>query len=714
MELWQYYRILRKRRWLILIGTFICVGIVAISLRMGSDRFIASTTIMEKMSGDDRVVIYAGGYSYQVDPALRLANLAQLVQSRTVKERASATLSGLKDISDPGALLSSMGVFPVLDTSILRITVSSESEEEAKAAADIVAKEFIAYYNEMNYGGAMRSKQFIESETPKALARLNAIREEMRKYKEKSGMVQLDNQTALLLQQVNILNQRAQDAQITAKQAEAKIQHIERQMKDFPETRTMGRVIATNPVWQSIQTDLIKQQIELERMLRKRTEEHPEVKALRKQLEETKRQLAAQTETMVNSTNEQVNPIRENLVQNYIAAVTERAASYASCTATEQEIGALKPKLESLPVDEMRLAQLQMEEDAAKNTYSLLRQKRDEAIIKVKEAEDISSIRVVDPARTEPADTRKKLKLILAIILSPIFCSGVALLLNYLDNSVKTPAEAEALLKLPVFAVVPIARSHSLLEKKCLPVIDTSFQMLSTNLWLGNEELESNTVLVASAEPDVGRSTTAANLAVTLARDGARVILVDSDLRRPSQHQIFKLDNETGLSNVLAGKLALKDALKPTSITDLLVLTSGPLPANPMRLFRSPEMQRLVEDISRLADYVVFDSPAGITFADGTLLAGLVKNVVVVYAAGTVPRGAETEFVKKLGLVNANVLGVVLNMVNPEDSHGFYHLRVGYEEMLRNGKGPAAMAERMLRAIPDDAGDKTEEKTGAE
>jgi capsular exopolysaccharide synthesis family protein len=238
--------------------------------------------------------------------------------------------------------------------------------------------------------------------------------------------------------------------------------------------------------------------------------------------------------------------------------------------------------------------------------------------------------------------------------------------------------------------------------------------MLSTNLWFGNSEMVGNTVLVASAEPDVGRSTTAANLAITLAKDGAKVILVDGDLRQPAQQDVFGLDNEIGLSNILVGKLALKDALKPTSVTDLLVLTSGPLPANPMRLFRSPQMQKFVDEISRLADYVVFDSPAGISFADGTLLAGLVKNVVIVYAAGTVPRGAEIEFIKKLELVNANILGTVLNMVNPEDSHGFYHMRVGYEEILRSSKGSAAVAERMLKAIPDDTGEEADEKSDRE
>lgn len=696
-----------------MIGTVICVGIVAVSARMGAERFEAFTTIMEKVAADDTVAIYAPGYAYQLEPRTRLANLAQLVRSRTVVERAAATLSALGKVTDPISILRTLDVSPLLDTSILTVRVWSESEDDAKAVADVVAKEFVAYYNELNYGGATRSKLFIEGEAPKAQARLAAIREQLRKFKEQNGIVQLNDQTGLLLQRLNTLNLRASEGLIAVEQSRARIQNLQEKFKDFPETRTMGKVTAANPLWQSLQTDLVKQQIELQRMLQKRTPDHPEVKQLMRQVEETKRQLAQQAETMVNSESQGVNPLRDNLVQNYLEAVADYASGRAALAAAQEEISSLKPDLDTLPAKEMHMAQLTLEEESATNTYGLLRQKLDEAVIREKEAENTSSIRVVDPAKTGPADTRKKMKLILAIILSPIFCAGLALMLNYLDNSIKTPEEAEALLKLPVFAVVPLARAHSLLEKRCLPVMDTSFQMLSTNLWLGNSELAGNTLVVASAEPDVGRSTVAANLAITLARDGARVIMVDGDLRQPSQHEIFGLDNETGLSNILAGKLALKDALKPTSVTDLLLLTSGPLPSNPMRLLRSPEMQKFVEDISHLADYVIFDSPAGITFADGTLLAGLVKNVVVVYAAGTVPRGAEGEFIKKLELVNANILGAVLNMVNPEDSHGFYHLRVGYEEILKDGKASMAVAERMLKAIPEEA-EKTEDKSPTE
>lgn len=694
MELWQYYRILRKRKWLIIIGTLICVGLIGARLFLVQQKYEGFTTVMEKVEGTEKVVIYSPGYMYQIDPKLRLANLTQLVKSHTVMQRSAETLARMGVTTSPENILSTLSVTPLLDTMILMIKVTSDSATEAKATADVIALEFVKYYNEFNYSGLKRSKEFIESELPKAEQRLNEIREEVKLFKEESGSVSLPTQTNALIQRINQLQLTYATQQIQAEQARARTASVEDQLNALDsKNRVSSKVVVNDPVWQSLEMELVKAEIELQTMLQKRTEEHPEVKALMQKVSEIKSQLdAVADKTVTNSVQESIDPLFDLLSQNYVNALVDHASSRSAAAATEQEIAVLEAELEALPANEMRLAQLTLNEDSARNTYALLRQKYDEATIREQETENLSSVQIVDTAMAMPADTRRSMKLILGTILSVIFCCGMALLLDYLDNTVKTPAQAEELLKLPVFAVVPMARSHSLLDGRHLPPIDTAYQMLSTNLWIGNEDMEGHTVLIASAEPDVGRSMTAANLAVTLAKDGARIILVDSDLRQPSQHKIFKVENESGLSNVLAGQLPLEDALKPTSVTDLLLLPSGPLPANPVRLFRSPEMSKFVSAVNDLADFVIFDSPAGITFADSTLLAALTKNVVMVYAAGTVPRGAEAEFRKRLEQVDANLLGLVLNMVNPEDSHGFYHFRSSYEELMRSGKSMAALA----------------------
>ena len=702
MELWQYYRILRRRRWLIIIGTVICVSIVIASNYMGVQKYEAYTTVMEKTPGDDKINIFAPAY-VAIDPKTRLANLVQLVKSQTVMQRSADTLMRLQITADPYEVLSTLDASPVLDTMILAIRVQSPSPDVAKAAADIAAREFQNYYKELNYSGVERSKRFIEQQLPKAEVSLGNIREKLRQFKVESGAVMLRDQTSALISEAAQMRTALAQHDMQAQQVNARLANLERQMKAYPDNlRVTSQTMAKNPVWQGLQSQLAQGEGELQKMLRTRTPEHPEVQAINKQLAATQSKMLEVGSDITASITKSLDPGHDIVRQNYIQSMIEASAETAAITAARGILSEIDKKLEALPDKEMQLAKLELDEQSATNTYSLLRQKLDEASIRGQEAENVSTIQVVDTAKTYPADARKQMKLILAFILSPVFCAGVAFFLNYLDNSVKTPEEVEQLLKLPVFAAVPMARHHSLVEERRFLAVDTSYQMLSTNLSIDQTPLESRSILIASAEPDVGRSITAANLATTLARDGARVILVDTDLRQPSQHVIFHVDNEKGLSNVLAGQLALTDALQPTKITDLLLLPSGPLPANPMRLFHSPEMGKFVTAINDLADFIVFDSPAGVAFADSVQLASFIKNVLIVYAAGTVPRGAEVEFCKRLDQVSANVLGVVLNMVNPEDSHGFYYFRSGYEELLGNGKNQPALAGRVKSAIPEE------------
>lgn len=688
MELWKYYRILRRRRWLILLGTLICAGVVGTLLYFTPPQYEVAAAVMEKSPASDKINIFGGPF-VTMDPKMELANLAQLIKSDRVL-RSAATSAALAGVTDPEPIIKALDVSPAMDSMILNISVTWPDRSAAEITINDVTTEFVKYYKELNRGGASSSKAFIKDELPQAQGKVRDARQAVRAFKERSGAVMIGNQTQVLLEQIAQLEGSASQNKVQAQEAAARTKVLEKMLKQYPETRRASSVMAQNPVWQSIKIELSKQQIELQKMLKDRTPEHPEVRALQAQIDETKKNLADAGEKVLNSTTESVNPIRDDLVQRYSSSQTDYTAAVSASSAIQATISALRNKLKVLPSDEATLAELEADEQAAQNTYTLLRQKFDEATIKEREA-DISSIEVVSPVASRPAEGKRLIKLVLALILSPMLCCGVAFLLHYLDVSVKTPAEAEQLLKLPVSAVVPTAKQHSLAEPRYHSAIAASYQMLSANLWIASADSDARTILIASADPGVGRSTTAANVAITMAQDGARVILVDADLRKPSLHRTFNLDNERGLSNVLAGQMSLRDALKPTTVQDLMVITSGPVPANPVRLLKSPEMTKLVDEINDLADFVIFDSPAGLAFADATLMASLIRNVVIVYAAGSVPRGSEQEFRSRMMQVEANILGVVLNMVRPEDIHSYPDMNVAHNEIARNGKNRAAL-----------------------
>jgi len=380
-------------------------------------------------------------------------------------------------------------------------------------------------------------------------------------------------------------------------------------------------------------------------------------------------------------------PMHDTLQEGYLRARASYVASSARRSALEGVVTKTDSTLDTLPEKEMQLAKLTVDQDSAEQTYRLLRQKLDEASIKESESKTSSAIKILEEAHVYPVNQKKMLKIGLAILLSPMLSAAIVFLLNYLDNSIKTPAEAEELLGLPVFSVVPLSKRHSLVRHKGSQALGEIYQIFSANLWSSLDSAEGACLLVASAEPNTGRSITASNLAVTLASDGARVILVDADLRQPVQHSIFGIDNKYGLSNVLGGGALLEDVLRPTKFDGLLLMTAGPVPDNPVRLLRSPQMKTLVEQISAVTDFVIFDSPAGIAFADAGILASHLKNVIIAHAAGRISRGSEMEFQARLDQCGAHMVGAVLNMVHPDDSHGYFHYRRAYQDVLPPSAG---------------------------
>jgi polysaccharide biosynthesis transport protein len=375
-------------------------------------------------------------------------------------------------------------------------------------------------------------------------------------------------------------------------------------------------------------------------------------------------------------------PLHDSLRQRYLDTKVSHTGALARRDAVARVIAQVDSELAGLPSEEKELAQLEIDQEAAEQTYRLLRQKLDEARIRESESKNASAIKLIDEAYVFPVDQRKVMKLGLALLLSPMLGVAIVFLLHYLDNTVRNPAEAEELLALPVFAVVPLSKPHSLARAKRPTALAEIYQILSANLWSNLDFSRGACLVVAGAEPDSGRSITASNLAITLAADGARVILVDADFRQPAQHLLFGVDNRRGLSNILSGGALIEDVLRPTKFDGLLLMTAGPIPDNPVRLLRSQQMRDFVDHIGSVADFVVFDSPSGVAFADSAIIASYVRNVLIVHAAGRVSRGAEAEFRNRLEQFGVNLTGAVLNMAHPEDSHGFFHYRRAYQDVL--------------------------------
>ena len=212
------------------------------------------------------------------------------------------------------------------------------------------------------------------------------------------------------------------------------------------------------------------------------------------------------------------------------------------------------------------------------------------------------------------------------------------------------------------------------------------YRIMRTNLMFSSLDKPLNSFLVTSPGPAEGKSLTTANLGIAFAQYGKQVIIVDADLRKPSQHNIFGLDNSVGLTSVMLGEVSLNEALHKIEDTSLSVLTTGPLPPNPAELLGSERMQEVIEKIKRESDIVILDTPPVVVVTDAALLAASVDGVLLVLASGKVKIEMAQKAQELLLNVRARILGTVLNMMDENNPDYYYYNNYEYGEKGKDRK----------------------------
>lgn len=296
------------------------------------------------------------------------------------------------------------------------------------------------------------------------------------------------------------------------------------------------------------------------------------------------------------------------------------------------------------------------------------------------------TVSIVEPAATPGSPVRPRTTLNTLIgVLAGLFVAGIAVLIyEYLDDTVKTAEEVEAAAGLPTLGGVArfptkatrgtglvVASPHRMAAAE-------AYRVLRTNVRFSTVDEPAQALLISSANPSEGKTTTVANLAVAIAQTGQRVIVVDSDLRRPALHRTFGLSNGAGLTSaLLAGEPQVSRFLQPTQFENLSVLTSGPLPPNPSELLSSHRMDAVVDALRKEAEILLFDSPPTLAVADASILAGKVDGSILVVDAGHARAQALQRAAEALGRSKTRVLGAVLNKLT-DRGQGYYYYAYYY------------------------------------
>jgi capsular exopolysaccharide synthesis family protein len=288
-----------------------------------------------------------------------------------------------------------------------------------------------------------------------------------------------------------------------------------------------------------------------------------------------------------------------------------------------------------------------------------------------------------------PVGPARLRSIMLAFLLSLMAGVGLAFMLDFLDDSVKSLDDIDRYIHLPALALIPAAKSEkgrlapaeaappgaptalALVNDARSPIAE-AYRHLRTSLLLSSAGNPPKTILVTSSQPSEGKTTTAINTAFMLAQTGAAVVIIDCDLRRPRLHSNFNVSNTRGLTNYLAGESSLDDVIQNTeAVPSLKLVTSGPIPPNPAELLGSEEMRKLLGTLSERFTHVIIDSPPAISFTDASILSTVVDGVILVVHGGRSSRAVVRRARQQLLDVGAHIFGVVLNNVKAE-SHDYY------------------------------------------
>lgn len=295
----------------------------------------------------------------------------------------------------------------------------------------------------------------------------------------------------------------------------------------------------------------------------------------------------------------------------------------------------------------------------------------------------VNTLQVVEPAEapTAPSGPNKSATILLAAVIGLVLALAAAYLLEYLDDTLKSPDDVRKATALTTLGAVPVVKgleANAPMQVEGQSAAAEAYRVLRTNLQFVGVGKPLRTLMITSPEPSEGKSTTAGNLAAALAHAGKQVILVDADLHRPLQHRIFALPNNQGLTTALLdGDAGLANLLQATTIPGLSVLTTGPLPPNPAELLGSGRMHELIDTLAARCDMLIFDTPPVMALSDAAVLGSQVDGVLMVFSAGATRREMAHRAVAALQQANARVVGALLNRV-PTNANGYYYYYYGY------------------------------------
>jgi tyrosine-protein kinase Etk/Wzc len=560
---------------------------------------------------------------------------------------------------------------PNREASIVTVRYESADTQLVHRVPNSLASRFIARGQDIRKTEATSTVAFLEEQIDTLARQLAAAEEDLTTFRETEQVVSISAEAESQVTQLSRLQAERNTIEAERQALQQLVDQIEAEAatadpaapSPYVKLISFPSLLRSQAVSELLRT-LNEANAQRSELLQRRTMEDPDVVNLTQRINDVETQL-------------------RNTALTYLQGLTEQVASY------DQTLARFATELERIPAKEVQLVRLERRTDVLNEVYTVLQNRLQEA--RILEAVEDATVRVVDPAilPAEPIKPRELLNLLLGLAAGGLLGVGIAFTREYLDDTVHTREDVQLATGVPVLGTIPRIR-ESANGKRGSPVpvvaggegglaerlvagrdprnpVSEAYRSLRTNLTFSNPDDPPRTLVFTSPLPQDGKSTSAANLSITLAQQGTKTILIDADLRRGVLHTVFGTEREPGLTDVLTGKCALEDAVQEVDLGasgSLWFLPSGPYPPNPAEMLGSQRMRELLEELDRTFEITVLDSAPLTVVTDAAVLGTTADGVVLVARANQTEKGSLSYAKEQLAAVRAPVLGAVLNDVD--------------------------------------------------
>lgn len=563
-------------------------------------------------------------------------------------------------------------VNPVKNTQLLELNYESPNAKLSAAIINTLMQQYLELSMEGRLASFHSAGVFLDKQIDAAKIKLEKSEKDLNEFARRTGIISLDSKLNLVMRQLEEVNNALAAAATVRIAKESLYRQVQKDGgENLPAIINNELILELKKQY----SDLLSEYQVLSTTFK---DEYPKIKELKAKMEDLHRRYTLEQKQIIDSIRIEYEAALDNeqqLIEN--AETQKQLAIELNDKATQYKI-------------------LDREVVSNKEVYNSLLARSKEIGASV--GADAGNIEIIDIARPPLAPYKPNVRrqLLMGIMLGLFGGLGLAFLLEYMDNTVKNPDEFTKRYHIPVLGLIPFTDNEQSDDRDLAfkfyndPKAPLAEAIRTTmfSIELSSSETPPRTMMLTSVLPDVGKSTLSCNFCLSLLTSKAKVLLIDTDLRKPTLHEIFEIkDNSRGLSSFLAGTLTLEEVLRKTQFENLFFIPSGPIPPNPAELLASSRMRNFIATAAKNFDYIIIDTPPFHGFAEILILSNMVDGVILVGELNKTPREGVEYFRKAVTNVGGRILGVLINKAGRGGKGYRYYGGYKYQHYYTYGYG---------------------------